>query len=112
MGFLFASLVEHGHRQSAGVNPQDRGIMCTSESMRSMQRRLHCSGRQLTPAGESVGACVVEPVADAMRMLTDYWISLRSKDSQPGPSCIAIGRFPRLPAAAGPRPRQNDTPLG
>jgi hypothetical protein len=79
MGFLFASLVEHGHRQSAGVNPQDRGIMCTSESMRSMQRRLHCSGRQLTPAGESVGACVVEPVADAMRMLTDYWISLRSK---------------------------------
>ena len=51
--------------------------------MRSMQRRLHCSGRQLTPAGGSVGASVVESVADAMRMFTDYWIDLRSKDSQP-----------------------------
>jgi hypothetical protein len=34
--------------------------MGTSESVRSMQRRLHCSGRQLAPAGESVGACVVD----------------------------------------------------
>ncbi len=73
MGFLFASLVEHGHRQSAGVNPQDRGIMCTGESMRSMQRRLHC--RRYSPrtdhgVGSSYGTrsarTLVEPEPPAI----------------------------------------------